>query len=50
LGQKVEPVNFELGPSFVRLNIRPVGNKTTYKKVCNRAMDLKVALGWTMCL
>jgi S-DNA-T family DNA segregation ATPase FtsK/SpoIIIE len=44
-GQKVTPEGVEIGPCFVRLKLKPSGARTTYKKVCSRAMDLKMQLG-----
>jgi S-DNA-T family DNA segregation ATPase FtsK/SpoIIIE len=35
----------EVGPTFVRLKARPAGSRTTYKKVCDKAIDLKIHLG-----
>jgi hypothetical protein len=44
-GQQVQADSFAIGPSFVRLNVRPVGSKTSFKRVCDRAADLKTHLG-----
>lgn len=44
LGQGVEPDGFEVGPTFARLRVRPIG-KTNYKGVCNKAVDLRISLG-----
>ncbi|WP_406700339.1 FtsK/SpoIIIE domain-containing protein [Singulisphaera sp. Ch08] len=44
LGQGVEPDGFEVGPTFARLRVRPVG-KTNFKGVCNKAVDLRISLG-----
>ena len=44
LGQGVEPDGFEIGPTFARLRVRPVG-KTNFKGVCNKAVDLRISLG-----
>ncbi|MEJ7638389.1 MAG: hypothetical protein WKF75_10550 [Singulisphaera sp.] len=44
LGQGVEPDGFEVGPTFARLRVRPVG-KTNFKMVCNKAVDLRISLG-----
>ncbi|MHC5537194.1 FtsK/SpoIIIE domain-containing protein [Singulisphaera rosea] len=43
-GQEVEPDGFEVGPTFARLKVRPVG-KTNFKGVCNKAVDLRISLG-----
>jgi DNA segregation ATPase FtsK/SpoIIIE, S-DNA-T family len=39
-GQRVEPLGTEVGPTFVRLKLRPLG-KTSVGKVCNHANDLR---------
>jgi DNA segregation ATPase FtsK/SpoIIIE-like protein len=39
-GQRVEPLGSEVGPTFVRLKLRPLG-KTSVGKVCNHANDLR---------
>jgi S-DNA-T family DNA segregation ATPase FtsK/SpoIIIE len=44
LGAGVEPDGFEIGPTFARLRVRPVG-KTNFKGVCNKAVDLRISLG-----
>jgi|GEM_PF-2183067 len=44
LGQGVEPDGFEVGPTFARLRVRPVG-KTNFKGVSNKAVDLRISLG-----
>jgi len=44
LGQQVEPDGFEVGPTFARLRVRPVG-KTNFKGVSNKAVDLRISLG-----
>jgi len=44
LGQGVERDGFEVGPTFARLRVRPVG-KTNFKGVCNKAVDLRISLG-----
>jgi hypothetical protein len=44
LGASVEPDGFEIGPTFARLRVRPVG-KTNFKGVCNKAVDLRISLG-----
>jgi hypothetical protein len=44
LGQGVEPDGFEIGPTFARLKVRPLG-KTNFKQVCNTAVDLRISLG-----
>jgi S-DNA-T family DNA segregation ATPase FtsK/SpoIIIE len=41
----VTPDGVEVGPTFVRLKVRPAGSRTTYKKVCDKAIDLKIHLG-----
>ena len=47
-GQQVDPDSFAIGPSFIRLNVRPRGSKTSFKRVCDRAADLKTHLGLDM--
>jgi S-DNA-T family DNA segregation ATPase FtsK/SpoIIIE len=44
LGQKVQPDGFDIGPTFARLRVQPVG-KTNFKAVSNKAVDLKMSLG-----
>jgi S-DNA-T family DNA segregation ATPase FtsK/SpoIIIE len=44
LGQSVEPDGFEIGPTFARLRVRPIG-KTNFKGVSNKAVDLRIYLG-----
>lgn len=44
LGQGVEPDGVEVGPTFARLRVRPVG-KTNFKGVSNKAVDLRISLG-----
>ena len=44
LGQAVEPDGVEVGPTFARLRVRPVG-KTNFKGVSNKAVDLRISLG-----
>ncbi|WP_435010866.1 FtsK/SpoIIIE domain-containing protein [Tundrisphaera lichenicola] len=44
LGQGVEPDGFEIGPTFARLRVRPVG-KTNFMSICNKAVDLRISLG-----
>ncbi len=44
LGQDVEPGGFEVGPSFARLQVVPLG-KTNFKGVSNKAVDLRISLG-----
>ena len=44
LGQDVEADGFEVGPTFARLRVRPVG-KTNFKGVSNKAVDLRISLG-----
>jgi hypothetical protein len=39
-GQKVEPLGVEIGPTFVRLRLKPLG-KTSIGKVRNHAKDLR---------
>ncbi len=43
-GHQVEPDGFEIGPTFARLRIRPIG-KTNFKGVANTAVDLRISLG-----
>ncbi len=43
LNLKVEPAGFEVGPTFARLRVNPVG-KTNYKGVSNKAVDLRISL------
>ena len=43
-GLKVESAGYEIGPTFARLRVEPQGN-TDFKKVSNRAVDLRIALG-----
>ena len=43
-GLKVESAGFEIGPTFARLRVEPQGN-TDFKKVSNKAVDLRIALG-----
>jgi S-DNA-T family DNA segregation ATPase FtsK/SpoIIIE len=44
LGQGVEPDGFEIGPTFARIKVRPLG-KTNFKAVSNKAVDLRISLG-----
>jgi hypothetical protein len=44
LGAGVEADGYEIGPTFARLRVRPVG-KTNFKGVCNKAVDLRISLG-----
>jgi S-DNA-T family DNA segregation ATPase FtsK/SpoIIIE len=44
-GQPVEPDGYEIGPTFVRLRVRPAGSKTTFKKIADKGVDLKIHLG-----
>jgi len=44
-GLPVTPVGIMVGPSFARLKVEPAGSKTTFKKVCDKATDLKIQLG-----
>ena len=44
LGPGVEPDGYEIGPTFVRLNVTPIG-KTNFMGVCNKAVDLRISLG-----
>ena len=44
LGQSVEEDGFEVGPTFARLRVRPMG-KTNFKGVSNKAVDLRISLG-----
>jgi hypothetical protein len=44
-GLPVEPDGHEIGPAFARLKVRPVGAKTTFKSVSNKAVDLRIHLG-----
>ena len=44
LGQDVEPDGFEIGPTFVRLRVVPLG-KTNFQVVRNKAVDLRISLG-----
>ena len=44
LGQDVQPSGYEIGPTFVRLQVEPLG-KTNFKGVSNKAVDLRISLG-----
>jgi energy-coupling factor transporter ATP-binding protein EcfA2 len=44
LSQNVQPDGFEVGPTFARLRVKPVG-KTNFKGVSNKAVDLRISLG-----
>ena len=44
LGQDVEPDGFEIGPTFARLRVVPLG-KTNFQVVKNKAVDLRISLG-----
>ncbi len=44
LGQDVEPDGFEIGPTFARLRVIPLG-KTNFQVVKNKAVDLRISLG-----
>jgi len=44
LGQDVQPSGFEVGPTFARLRVEPLG-KTNFKGVSNKAVDLRISLG-----
>ncbi len=44
LGQVVDPDGVQIGPTFARLRVRPVG-KTNFKGVSNKAVDLRISLG-----
>ncbi len=44
-GLSITPDGVLIGPTFVRLRARPAGSRTTYKKVCDKAVDLKIHLG-----
>ena len=47
LGQDVESAGFEVGPTFARLRVEPLG-KTNFKGVSNKAVDLRISLGLEM--
>ena len=44
MGQEVEPAGFDIGPTFVRLQVVPLG-KTNFQVVKNKATDLRITLG-----
>lgn len=44
LGQDVQPGGVEIGPTFARLRVEPLG-KTNFKGVSNKAVDLRISLG-----
>ena len=44
LGQEVEPDGYEVGPTFARLRVVPLG-KTNFQVVKNKAVDLRISLG-----
>ena len=44
LGQEVQGDGFEVGPTFARLRVVPLG-KTNFKGVSNKAVDLRISLG-----
>ena len=44
LGQDVQPAGYEVGPTFARLRVEPLG-KTNFKGVSNKAVDLRISLG-----
>ncbi len=43
-GQPVQPDGVEIGPTFIRLKVRPAGHKTTFKKISDKGIDLKIHL------
>jgi S-DNA-T family DNA segregation ATPase FtsK/SpoIIIE len=43
-GFPVEAVGADVGPTFARLKVRPSSSRTTFKKVCDKAVDLKIHL------
>lgn len=47
-GQPVQAIPddpIQIGPAFARLKVLPSGNKTTFKKICDKAIDLRIHLG-----
>jgi hypothetical protein len=44
----VEPNGLEVGPTFARLRVRPLG-KTSVNRIRNKAEDLKIHLGLNVC-
>ena len=40
----VDPEGVEVGPAFARLKVRPAGDKAGYKKVADKAVDLRIHL------
>ncbi len=44
LGQEVQADGFEVGPTFARLRVVPLG-KTNFQVVKNKAVDLRISLG-----
>jgi hypothetical protein len=43
--KKVEPEPVRVGPTFARLKVLPANAKTTFKKICDKATDMRYNLG-----
>jgi hypothetical protein len=43
--RKVEPEPVRVGPTFARLKVLPANAKTTFKKICDKATDMRYNLG-----